>query len=377
MLALASFANAANLIELKISDKGLSQYKVKAETYKFSESSLTVNKKLNVVVPEMETRGQSSIAAPRRNFGLKLEQAIQIDSVDAKNINLLSMWNDRGYISTKLGLMIVDKLQIGAPIRNEYTELRINGKTNGLYLIVEKPKAAAGDTPYIVRRGYNSRFKTSEAKVGKTVTADELNEIERTLHSIYTAVGTKSGTELYSELKQVMDINSYMKWMVMNSLFTNGDGADEVFFYVDKKMYKNGKIYFRIMPWDFDDLFKPMHGLPINMKELKKNPDSIIYNFEDKLDYKFAHDDYLYSQLKATAKNLLVSDLSQANSNFVLDQIERQIAPFLDREDIMDLGKLDAGRKNLPYSKIEILNTIAERKLEIEKRRAWLLQRAN
>ncbi len=370
-----NLVSAANVVELKISAKDFSNYKVKAEAYSFTESAVSINGHELLAIPEMETRGQSSIAAPRRNFGLKLDTKIQLGSIDTKNINLLSMWIDKGYISSKFGLMVVEKLKIGAPILNEYTELRINGKTNGLYLMVEKPKSAAGSTPYMVRRAYKSRFKSKEAKIGKSVTPDEVKKIEHVRDSIYSVLDKKSGPELFADLQQKMDIESYMKWMVMNSLFRNGDGPDEVFFYVDSKIYKSGSIYFRIMPWDFDDLFKSMHSVSINQTEIDKNPNSIIYNFEDKLDYRFAHDPYLYSQLQSMTKNLLTTELSQANTNALLDTLQQQISPFLERTDILEMGRVDAGRKGQPYTKTEILETIARRKLEIEKRRSWLLHR--
>ena len=370
-------AIAANVVDLQINSLDLEKYAEKAEAYSFTDVSLKVNDQPWVTVEEMETRGQSSIAAKRKNFGIKLEKKISLGQVDSKNVNLLNMWIDKGYVSSKFGLMIVDHLNIGAPIYNEYTEVRINGKTNGLYLMVEKPKSAAGDSPYVVRRAYKSRFKTDEAKIRKDLTKEELSRIEKAGASMYAVIATKSGSNLLNELKDRMDIEAYMKWMIMNSLFKNGDGADEVFFYVDDEMYAAGKIYFRIMPWDFDDLFKSMHNVSINQTELDRNPNTIIYNFEDKLDLKIANDQVLYAELKRLARNLLMTELSQEKTSAILDSIQEDISPYLERSDILELGKLDAGRKGIGYTKNEILEIISNRKIEIEKRRTWLLQRTN
>ena len=377
LLMASQIAFGANVIDLQMNTTDLNKYLEKPLAYSFTNSKISVNGKAWIDIEEMETRGQSSINAKRRNFGIKLDEKVMIGGIEAKNLNVLSMWIDKGYVSSKFGLMIVDQLNIGAPLLTEYAELKINGKTNGLYLVVEKPKSAAGNTPYMVRRGYRSAFKSKEAKISKKITVQDVKKIEQVRDSIYAAVVSRSGAELYNELKQKMDIEGYMKWMVMNSLFRNGDGPDEVFFYVDADMYKAGSIYFRIMPWDFDDLFKPMHDVSINKAMLDKSPDSIIYNFEDKLDNKFAHDAYLYTQLKAMTRKLLTTELTQINTNAVLENIQKEISPYLERNDILDAGKVDGGRKGLGYSKKEILDIIANRKVEIEKRRTWLLQRSN
>lgn len=373
----SQFVTATNVVDLQISSADLEKYSEKPEAYAFKNVNLKVNDQPWVTVEEMETRGQSSIAAKRRNFGIKLEKKINLGQVVSKNVNLLNMWIDKGYVSSKFGLMIVDHLNIGAPITNEYTEVRINGKSNGLYLMVEKPKSAAGASPYVVRRAYKSRFKTDEAKISKSLTKAEVTEIEKAGASIYAAIASKSGSNLMSELVNRMDIEAYMKWMIMNSLFKNGDGADEVFFYVDAEMYAAGKIYFRIMPWDFDDLFKSMHSVSVNQTEVDRNPNTIIYNFEDKIDLKIANDTFLYSELKRLARNLLLNELSQEKTSAVFDKIQEEISPYLERTDILAPSKLDAGRKGLGYTKNEILGIIAGRKSEIEKRRAWLLQRTN
>ncbi len=375
IVTFAQFAFATNVVDLQISQKDLDRYAQKNEAYIFAESNLSLNGQPWQQIEEMETRGQSSIAAKRKNFGIKLKEKIFLTEIKAKNIDLLNMWIDKGYISSKFGLMIVDQLHIGASISNEYTEVRINGKTNGLYLMVEKPKSAAGESPFIVRRGYKSRFKVDSAKIDKQLSPQAVSEIELAGLSIYKSIATKSGSDLFNDLKNKMDIEAYMKWMTMNSLFKNGDGADEVFFYVDANMYKQGKIYFRIMPWDFDDLFKSMHSVPVNQAEFERNPNSIIYNFEDKLDFKFANDDYMYGQLKLMMRQLLTNELSQANTSAVLDSIQQDILPYLERPEILEISKLDAGRNGNGYTKKEILDIIASRKIEIERRRNWLLNR--
>lgn len=375
---IASAAWSANIIDLTVSSKDIAKYKEKPEKYQFSSSEFKLNNGPVNKVEEMETRGQGSISYRRRNFDLKLEDKISVGRVEGKKINLLSMGADKGYISTRLGLMIAESLQIGKGLPSEYVEVKINGHSNGLYTLVEKPKAALDKSPLVVRRGYKSRFLIDEAEVSKKLTVAQINEIKKVGTSIYAVLETKKGADLFNDLKQKMDIESYMRWMVMNSLLRNGDYPDEVFFYVDSDLYKEGRIYFRIMPWDFDDLFKEMHGVSINKIEAAKpeNKDSILYSYEDKLDRAFAPaNTYMYEQLKVAARELLDKELNKENTDRILSDLEKDLSEYLDNSAILQMGALDSGREKVPYTKKEILDLLQLRKKQIDERRLVLKEK--
>lgn len=381
-LAQISFVTSAfayNVIELSVNGNDLAHYKDKPEKYTFAESQFKLNNTPAIIVEEMETRGQGSIAYRRKNFGLKLSQKIQLGRVEAKKLNLLSMSADPGYISSRLGLMTAEVLNIGKALPSEYVEVKINGKTNGLYAIVQKPKAAMSDiSPYVVRRGYKSRFAHEEAEISKKITPAQTEEIKAVADSIYTDVATKKDATLFNSLKQKMDIDAYMRWMSMNSLYTNGDFPDEIFFYVDGDMYKQGKIFFRVMPWDFDDLFKPMHAVATNATEAAKpeNKDSILYSYEDRLDRSFSPSNvYMYSQLKFAMLDVLVNRLTQSQTDKLLTQIHSEISEYLANGEILQMGSQDSSRKNTPYTKSEIQNLFLKHKKQIDERRAYLLEK--
>ncbi|MFN7904324.1 MAG: CotH kinase family protein [Pseudobdellovibrionaceae bacterium] len=372
LMALAASSWAINTIDLEITAKDFDLYKKKSDAYQFEKAQLRLNGQQWQVVEELATRGQSSLAAPRRNFGVDLPSALQIGEVRGKKLNLVSMWSDNGYIGTKLGLLTSQHLKIGKGLPTVFAELKMNGSSNGIYLVVQKPKSAA-DSPYIVRRGYRSRFIYNEAKVDK-LSADQVTAITRALTSLYGNLEKYSGIDLLAKLKEHMDLEAYMKLMTLNSLFRNGDGADEVYFYIDSEMHKKGKIYFRIMPWDFDDLFKKMHSSEINNTERVKNPQSIIYNFEDKLDLKFARDPILYGELKKFVNQLLQNELSKVPVDQLISQVLNELMPYLDLEDILNMSRLDGGRKNRPYSKKEVLDIFVKRQIEIDQRRKLLIE---
>lgn len=381
VLALILFviqAGAANVIQLTISPSDLAQYREKSEKFQFTDAQFQLNNGANSPLIEMETRGQGSIHFKRRNFGLKLNEKISVGRVTSNKINLLSMSADLGYISTRLGLLTAELLQIGKPLPTEYSEVFINGRTQGLYTIVEKPKSALDKSPYVVRRGYKSRFTTAEAEISKKLSLDQIAEIETVASSIYEAVASKSGQDLFTHLRQVMDIDAYMRWMVMNSLYMNGDFPDEIFFYVDSEMFKQGRIFFRVMPWDFDDLFKPMHKVKTNYFEAQKieNKDSILYSYEDKLDRAFSPANvFMYEQLKTTARQVLTERLNQANTDQLLGQIFSELSTYTRKSQILKMGSQDSGRKGLAYNQEEIADLFANRKKLIDQRRIYLLER--
>jgi len=379
-ITFVSSAFAYNVIDLSIQASDLAQYKLKAEKYEFIGAQFKLNNNPLIIAEQMETRGQGSIGYRRKNFGLKLVEKIQVGRVAAKKVDLLSMSADPGYISTRLGLMTSELLGIGASLPTEYVELKLNGKSNGLYAIVQKPKAAFSDnSPYVVRRGYKSMFHHDEAEISKKITPAQALEIKAVADSIYTDIATKKDATLFNSLKQKMDIESYMRWMAMNSLYTNGDFPDEIFFFVDGDMYKQGKIYFRVSPWDFDDLFKSaMHAVPINATEAAKpeNQNSILYSYEDRIDRAFAPvNAYMYAQLKIVMLDLLVNKLTQTTTDTLLRQIHSEISEYLVNPEILQMGSQDSSRKNAPYTKSEIQNLFLKRKKQIDDRRAYLMEK--
>lgn len=379
-ITFATSAFAYNVIDLSVNSNDLAHYRDKAEKYEFIGAQFKLNNDPLIAAEQMETRGQGSIGYRRKNFGLKLAQKMQIGRVQTKKIDLLSMSADPGYISTRLGLMTSELLNIGTPLPTEYVEVKLNGKSNGLYAIVQKPKSAFSDnSPYVVRRGYKSRFAHEEAEMSKKLTPAQAAEIKAVADSIYTDIATKKDVNLFNSLKQKMDIESYMRWMAMNSLYLNGDFPDEIFFYVDGDMYKQGKIYFRVSPWDFDDLFHTaMHAVPINDTETAKpeNKDSVLYSYEDKIDRAFSPANvYMYSQLKYIMQDLLVNKLTETTTDNLLKQIHSEISEYLTNPEILQMSSQDSGRKNIAYTKTEIQNLFLKRKKQIDQRRAYLLEK--
>lgn len=319
---------------------------------------------------EIESRGQSClIAAKRPCLNIKFENRQKFlgpSGLEGKTLSLVSMWQDRGYFSSKLGFEIFRELGI-FDIRSEYTLLTINDRPYGLYLITDKPKKVIErmtDKAWIARRGYRTRIEVVEDS--KAVPKAE--GVKR-FQDLYKVVASQSGQRLYEELQTRMNLERYMHWLLINSVLMNGDFADEVFFYIDGA---DPSRRFDIMPWDFDDLFKPPHSSAENTAHKSQIENGLLYGFENPLDQKIHSDPVLNAALYLEAKKLLAK-LTPELVGRVVDRIRLDLERYGAEQAVLEGGALDSYRK--PYT-LDFLKKNADgRKVEILKRLAILKAR--
>ncbi|MBK7893018.1 MAG: CotH kinase family protein [Bdellovibrionales bacterium] len=289
---------------------------------------------------ELRTRGQSCLSAERRCLELEFQEKVElpgVTGVTAKTFNLVSMWQDSGYISTRLGFEIFRSLEF-FDLRTEYARLFINGEPQGLYLATEKPKRAirrlVGDDSWVGRRSYGASVETVDS-------AESLKDSAAQAHfkAIYSDVRNLSGDALLQSLREKMELGSYMDWILVNSLLMNGDFADEVYVYIDakRKPYKLG-----IFPWDFDDLFKAPHAGEVHKTRAEQFKTSLLYGFENPLDAKIADDQVLYSELSREARELFHRRIDENMIRGVFARVRAALAPYVAYDDVRALGAKDS-----------------------------------
>lgn len=319
---------------------------------------------------EIESRGQSCLIAAKRpclNFKVEKKQAfLGQTGLDGKALSLVSMWQDRGYFSSKLGFEIFRELKI-FDIRSEYTLLTINDLPYGLYLVTDKPKkvvAKMTEDAWIGRRGYKTRIEVVEDS--KTITKAEGT---KRFQDLYKVIATQSGQKLYEELQARMNLERYMQWILINSVLMNGDYADEVFFYIDGA---DRSRKFDIMPWDFDDLFKPPHPSADNTAHKAEIESGLLYGFENPLDQKLSSDPVLNEALKLEAKKLFAKITPELIGR-VIDRIDADLSTYAAEKSVLEGGVRDSYRK--PYTAEFFKKNAEARKTEILKRLAILKAR--
>lgn len=234
----------------------------------------------------IDIRGSSSSSLPKKGYGLT---TLKTDNITNNNVSLLGMPSENDWILNALAFdpsLIRDYLsynlsrQIGQyATRTAYCEVVINGDYKGLYLLQEKVKADSGrvnvakiattDTTlpnltggYITKAdkttGGDAIAWTMNSYAGSTdfihelpkpeaVTAGQNTYIYNQFLKLETTTQTNN-IDLVSGYPSVIDIPSFVDFMLLNELASNVDGYQlSTYFHKDRA----GKL--RAGPiWDFN-----------------------------------------------------------------------------------------------------------------------------
>ena len=236
---------------------------------------------------DIEVRGSSSQALPKKQYGLTTKMA---DNVTNNNVSLLGMPSENDWILNGLAFdpsLIRDYLsydlsrQLGnyAP-RTVFCEVVINGDYKGLYLLQEKIKAdservnvakitASQNTLPNLSGGYITKADkttggdpvawTMDSYNGETVDfihelpkpADVTPQQNTYIYNQFQSLQSTSSTNnvsLVNGYPSVIDVPSFVDFMLSNELSSNADGYKlSTYFHKDR----NGKL--RAGPiWDFN-----------------------------------------------------------------------------------------------------------------------------
>ena len=242
---------------------------------------LNYNGRINI-----EIRGSSSQALPKKGYGLT---TLKTDNISNNNVSLLGMPSENDWILSGIAFdpsLIRDYLsynlsrQIGEyATRTAYCELVINGEYRGLYILQEKVKAgtsrvnvlkiAATDiTSPNITGGYITKADkttggdpiawTMSSYAGWTdyihelpkpavVTAEQNAYIYNQFLNLESS-SNANNIDLISGYSSVIDIPSFVDFMLINELASNADGYQfSTYFHKDRA----GKL--RAGPiWDFN-----------------------------------------------------------------------------------------------------------------------------
>ncbi len=343
-----------NVIDMELSK---SEYNVmqniNGKKMQIKSKSLVING--DTLVPEkVETRGQTTLQFKRKSLSFNLSSKASLKNNQAteklKEFDLLNLSMDKYYMRNRLAFKMMEKIDLFG-LFNTYSELRLNGNSNGIFMIVEKPDEWAmqkKNSPLIIRRGYN--HKIDKFKIDKKQDKKTINLYFDSFTKIYKSINKYKGEELYNKLSEVMDVENYFKWLAFNYFVKNGDYSDEVFFYIDPEINK-----FRIIPWDYDDIFSI---IPHEGKEAKKKQvgDKLIFSSEDILDVKIVSDPFLYNKYLGTLKKL-IQDIDQKVLKQFVEETYAELYPFYSREEIIGMAKYDVYKDpNLENLKTEMVS---------------------
>jgi len=307
---------------------------------------------------EIKTRGKSALRYQRKSFAVVLKETIAIegrsgfDMAYLKRFKLISMAMDKTYIENRIGFGILEEQGI-MPLFYRFVELKINGSTQGIYLLMEDPEQYYLEigSEFILRRGYHNSIDDLEYSPSYHFIAKE--SYESRFQEIYSSLTTLQGEALYNALNERLNMEQYFRKMGIDYLLQNGDYTDEVYLYA---LISNNQPRFNIIPWDYDDLFRSYpHEVGINWGTgnllgdrhydthqdiLDEIGDKMIFSIEDDLDYSIAMDPYLYDRYESTIA-VMIEKMDLEDIDALFEQIRGELLPFYYDEDIVAQSQFD------------------------------------
>lgn len=311
-----------------------------------------------VELKSLRIRGKHSLSFTRKSYSVFLHDPIIITGTNTnedkamKRFKLLAMAMDYTYIENRIGFGLLEKAGI-LPLFYKFVEFRINGQTEGVYMLVEDPEQYFKEqgSEYILRRYYHHWIAEYEYEPSFFFRTEE--EYRSRFNELYNVLVPYEGEELYLKLRQGINMGHYFRKMGIDYLLKNGDYTDEIFLYA---LIKDDEIQFDIIPWDYDDIFSNYphevgvswgigtlfgtRNYPTHQDVLDVLGDKLIYSIEDDLDYTIATDPYLYARYEEELRDL-TADLAKGGIDDVFSMLRQELNPYYQREDIIEQSQFD------------------------------------
>ena len=307
---------------------------------------------------EIRTRGHNALNYRRKSFTVRLNQVVSLSSINGAETRLLSRFKlismamDYTYIEERVGFGILEKHDL-MPLFYRYVELRINGSSQGIYLLVEDPEEyfRTQGSEYILRRGYYNGI--DDSKYDPSLFQVPRDSYESRFLTLYETLPSLHGEELYDFLNQRVDLEQYFRKMGLDYLLQNGDYTDEVYFYA---LVEQDQVRFRIIPWDYDDLFSTnphevgrnwgtghLFGdryYPTRQDILNEIGTRLIFSIEDDLDYIIAMDPYLYRRYQDCLAGMF-QNMDAGDIDVLFEQVRSELLPYYYRPEIISQSGFD------------------------------------
>lgn len=291
-----------------------------------------------IVPEEIMTRGQSTLLYPKKSYSFYLRSSAELShdekKVSLKRFYLLSLSMDRNYFCNRLAYEMMAELGL-FDLFYSYCDLKINGKSEGIYLIIERPEDWAlkkQDSPVIIGRGYNHDI--DKLKAGENSSKEDIRKYRNNYNQIYRSIDKYEGEKFYSIISGWLETENYLEWLAFNFFVRNGDYTDEVYFYVNNQTGKFG-----LIPWDYDDLFSltPHEG---NTESRKDIAGKLFFSTEDELDKKIVNDTWAYNKYLIQLEDVLTR-LTEEKLINIFEKTYAELYPYYSDEDIISQSEHD------------------------------------
>lgn len=251
-------------------------------------------------VKEIHARGNNSLKFKRKSLSIELDKSITViesnQKIHLKKFNLLNLAMDKHLWHNRWSNLNMATLRM-FPLYNSYCKVWINDEPQGIFLLVEKPQHAKArlKSPYMLRRGIDHAISDEYFDEADKESA---KKYRKQFQSIYSGINSKSDDALASHLQKIINLDNYFRFIGFNYLVTNGDYADEVFFYIEPQHE-----WFEVIPWDYDDILRPVphEGRALRNQQFQ---DKKLFSLEESLDRAIAGNKTLYDHYEQSLKKI-------------------------------------------------------------------------
>ncbi|MFA7288310.1 MAG: CotH kinase family protein [Melioribacteraceae bacterium] len=212
---------------------------------------------------EIEAQGAGSRYFDKWSYHVKLKNDFEIEGLT--EFNLSSQIYDKAMMSTLLASHLYSK--IGFPVfESNFVFVNLNGKSYGLYLLVEKVDEKFFSKRYLsvyelIKLGFDSKFTFSDEYNTQFYFNKEIPEDNNfnSLNEFINALDTSRVDIIEESLKPFLNVRNYLDYHAMTYIINNVDAFANNFFLYKSSPQKS----FEIIPWDFDKAFTRNQSLGV------------------------------------------------------------------------------------------------------------------
>jgi spore coat protein H len=291
-----------------------------------------------VSLNEIHLHGNTTLNFERKSYSIDIADKIKFCEKGCRSLDafyLISLSMDKNYFHNRLCFDLLGELDL-FHLEYKYAEVKINGNSQGIYLMVQRPQdwsKKVANSPFILRRGLH--HTVAKEKAQKDIGKETVKAYRHQFSLIYKLINQNSGEALYSKLNEILHVDDYLRWLALNYIIKNGDYSDELYFYIDPDTKR-----FRIIPWDYDDVFQQAPHEGMEVWRSRMDPNSLIFSSEDELDLTIAHDPYLYDKYKQHL-TAVVNELSDQMVESVINMIYEDLSPLFASDAILQASSKD------------------------------------
>jgi spore coat protein H len=382
----------ADRFELSVSpDKQNFIYASRDTSYSIEDPELSLQfNGEQVSLTEIRVRGKSATRYQRKSYVVFVSDPIRVVDRSGSGVKELSRFKlialamDYTYIENRVAFGLLEEAGV-MPLFFKFVEFRINGNTQGVYLLIEDPEAYYQDigSEYIIRRGYNHTIDDTDYFPSSHFIP--YNTYESRYKQVYSSLVNYQGEELKRVLAERLSLELYFRKMGIDYLIQNGDYTDELYLY---SRVEEDNIRFYPIPWDYDDIFSNApHELNRSWgmgtlfgKRFYETMDDIygdvgetlVYSIEDDLDYTIAKDPVLYRAYTSELKRLF-QDLDREVVEQVFAETERELTTFYNSVAVIeqsqydqDMATIELWMANMADKKAFIIHRLEEIKQQLD-----------